>query len=183
LGTIARAQARNLAQRRSPADAKSAAKTLERKRAKLVWIAAVALGLGLAGVAARVVTRLVQRQNAEWVAPDSAPQMQNSVVVTAASLAAAKTVYENHCARCHGENGKGNGPDANLYAPAPQDFSNAKMQAASDGEIFWKISEGRRPMPGFAKDLSDETRWQLVNYLRSFAKPSAPAPRNSGTDP
>ena len=39
----------------------------------------------------------------------------------------------------------------------------------TDGEIFWKISEGRAPMPGFKKQLSEEDRWQLVHYLRAFA--------------
>lgn len=157
-------------------------KALERDRMKLVWILAVALGLGLTGVAAGVIARLVQRQNAEWVAPDSARVLQNPIGVTAADLAAAKTVYENHCARCHGESGKGDGPDAYLYSPAPEDFSNARMQATSDGELFWKISEGRRPMPSFREDLSDEMRWQLVNYLRSFSEPSAQTPQNSSTD-
>jgi mono/diheme cytochrome c family protein len=45
------------------------------------------------------------------------------------------------------------------------------MRAGSltDGEIFWKITTGRRPMPGFQNQLSDVQRWQLVNLLRTFA--------------
>jgi len=47
----------------------------------------------------------------------------------------------------------------------------------TDGELFWKISEGRRPMPEFKKRLTEEQRWQLVNYVRTFAPKPAPAPK------
>jgi mono/diheme cytochrome c family protein len=63
------------------------------------------------------------------------------------------------------------------------------MEEMTDGEIFWKIGEGRRPMPSFKKRLTDDQRWQLVNYVRSFApKPalapeSTPAPANKAARP
>jgi mono/diheme cytochrome c family protein len=50
------------------------------------------------------------------------------------------------------------------------------MAEMTDGEIFWKMGEGKLPMPAFKKRLTDEQRWQLVNYLRTFApKPPASA--------
>jgi mono/diheme cytochrome c family protein len=57
----------------------------------------------------------------------------------------------------------------------------------TDGEIFWKMTEGRKPMPSFKKQLTDEQRWQLVNFLRTFApkpvakpaaKPQTPSKKN-----
>ena len=63
----------------------------------------------------------------------------------------------------------GDGPDAAQYKPRPASLAQAmRAPALTDGEIFWKITEGRRPMPGFKNQLSDEQRWQLVNLLRTF---------------
>jgi len=46
------------------------------------------------------------------------------------------------------------------------------MNGATDGELFYQISEGRKPMPSFKKRLSEEQRWQLVLLIRSFATDS-----------
>ncbi len=62
-----------------------------------------------------------------------------------------------------------------MYAVKPADFTGAHMMGEmTDGEIFWKISEGR-PMPSFKKQLTEEQRWQLVNHVRSLAPKPAPA--------
>jgi mono/diheme cytochrome c family protein len=50
----------------------------------------------------------------------------------------------------------------------------------TDGEIFYQISEGRKPMPSFKKKLSEAQRWQLVLLVRSFAAPSAPRAQSFG---
>ncbi len=66
-----------------------------------------------------------------------------------------------------------------MYTPAPSKFNDAHMMSEmTDGEIFWKMTEGRKPMPSFKKQLSDEQRWQLVNFVRTLtpktgAKPAA----------
>ena len=53
--------------------------------------------------------------------------------------------------------------------PAPADISTAEAQARmTDGEIFYKISKGKTPMPNFASKLSEEDRWNLVHYVRSL---------------
>ena len=131
------------------------------------------LGLALAAWAAA-------HGEKSWPAPEEAKKLKNPVPATEASLAAAKTIYAEHCAHCHGEEGKGNGPEAPMYAAKPADFSDAHMLGEmTDGEIFWKISEGRRPMPSFKKRFTEEQRWQLVNFLRTLVpKPASPAKAN-----
>ena len=63
-----------------------------------------------------------------------------------------------------------------MYDVKPADLTDAHMMSEmTDGEIFWKISEGRQPMPSFKKQLSEEQRWQMVHYLRTFAKRSPKA--------
>jgi len=50
------------------------------------------------------------------------------------------------------------------------------MNSVSDGELFYKISEGHRPMPGFRKRFTEQQRWQLVIFIRSFGGSTAAAP-------
>jgi mono/diheme cytochrome c family protein len=40
----------------------------------------------------------------------------------------------------------------------------------SDGEIFYAISEGRKPMPPMKTTLSEEQRWQIVHFVRTLRK-------------
>ncbi len=83
-------------------------------------------------------------------------------------------MYADKCAHCHGDTGKGDGQDAGKYDPAPTDFTDSKrMNEATDGELFYKISEGKKPMPVFKNKLSEDQRWELVLFLRSLANPTA----------
>ena len=48
------------------------------------------------------------------------------------------------------------------------------MRSVTDGELFYRITKGRRPMPAFERRLSDEQRWQLVVLVRAFEATGAP---------
>jgi len=99
---------------------------------------------------------------------------QKSIAPSPAALNAAKQVYADQCANCHGDTGKGDGSDAMMYDPGPADLTDAsRMNKLTDGEIYYQITQGRKPMPSFKKRLTEEQRWQLVLLVRSFA--SAPA--------
>ena len=117
-----------------------------------------------------------------WPVPEAAKKLKNPVAGGPAAVRAAKAIFADKCAQCHGDRGKGDGPEAMMYDVKPADLSNAKMMAEmTDGEIFWKMSEGRQPMPSFKKQLSVEQRWQLVHLLRTFvnkAVPSRPATKS-----
>ena len=147
----------------------------QNKSSKNYWVPAFITGLAVAG---GVLWLLLRWSNyGPWVAPPAAKSLTNPVALNPADLAAAKIIYADRCARCHGDQGHGDGPDASMYKTPPGVLSDARvMGQETDGEIFWKIGEGRRPMPGFAKELSDQQRWQLVNFIRSLAKP---APQDS----
>ena len=86
---------------------------------------------------------------------------------TAQNVAAAQAIYADRCARCHGDRGAGDGPDASLYKPLPASLTADTVRQTSDAELFWKIGKGRRPMPGYENELTAEQRWQLVNLLRT----------------
>jgi mono/diheme cytochrome c family protein len=106
----------------------------------------------------------------QWNIPEDAKLRQNPLQPSRQALDAARVLYGDHCERCHGKTGKGDGPDATKFSTSPRDLTDtSRMSAQSDGELFYKISEGRRPMPEFKTRLTEEQRWQLVLLMRSLA--------------
>lgn len=110
-----------------------------------------------------------------------ARKLKNPVPATDEAIAAGMQLYGKHCQKCHGENGDGKGEKAAELSVAPSDFTDAqKMRSLTDGELYWQITYGRLPMPAFADKVSEEGRWQLVDYIRIFAQKTpgsrSPAP-------
>lgn len=123
---------------------------------------AVALAALLA-LGAAVVTASAQ---GEWKAPADAKKIKNPVK----GVGSAKKNVETNCVACHGPAGKGDGPAAAaLPPPKPADWTSARVQSESDGELFWKISNGRGAMPPW-KHLPEKDRWEIVNYIRTLKK-------------
>ena len=127
--------------------------------------AAVALAVIVA--AAVGVPALAQAQGA-WVAPAAEKDKKNPLPADAQTVAQGKKVAEVNCVSCHGAGGKGDGAAAVALNPKPADWTSAKVQSESDGEIFWKISTGRGAMPAW-NFLPERDRWALVRYIRSLA--------------
>src|SRR5271154_2168554 len=124
-----------------------------------------------------VVAVFAYLENRPWKVPEEANLRPNPVQPSLSALAAGRAIYMDKCTQCHGQTGKGDGPEAASYYPSPTSLVDVKhMSSVTDGEIFYQISEGRKPMPAFKKKLSEEQRWQLVLYVRSFA-PAAPPSR------
>lgn len=109
-----------------------------------------------------------------WVAPEDAKKVKNPVPATQENLAAAEMTFRDNCVLCHGEKGMGDGPGAKTIKVKPANFTDEKlMSAETDGSLFWKMTEGRGPMPSWKEDLTDKERWQLVNYIRKLTKDAA----------
>ena len=107
-----------------------------------------------------------------WTVPDDARAVENPVPFDDDALAAGEKHYAARCASCHGDTGKGDGKATRFIKPAPADISTIEARdRMTDGEMFYKITEGRKPMPGMARTLSDEERWQVVHYLRTLQPP------------
>jgi hypothetical protein len=116
-------------------------------------------------------------QNRPWKVPEEAKQRKNPLTSSGVVLQSVWPLYRDKCATCHGDSGKGNGHDATRYDPAPTNFTDTRrMSSVTDGELFYKLSEGRKPMPAFKKRLTEDQRWQLVLLLRSFAELPAAGP-------
>lgn len=123
----------------------------------------------LLALAALAAAGMLAHDKNDWPVPEAAKKLKNPVPANAETLKVAKAIYDDKCAQCHGDTGKGDGPEATMYKPKPADLTDVHMMGEmTDGEIFWRMSEGRDPMPAFKKQLTEEQRWQLVHYLRTF---------------
>jgi mono/diheme cytochrome c family protein len=109
-------------------------------------------------------------QGDKWTAPQNADKLSNPVKTNSQSLATGRTLYNDKCSACHGKKGNGDSPVSKSLGKVPADFTSADFARQSDGAIFWKISEGRKPMPSFKNELTVEQRWSVVTFIREFAK-------------
>jgi mono/diheme cytochrome c family protein len=105
-----------------------------------------------------------------WIAPKDADNVKNPLAGNTSVLPEAKALYIANCGPCHGEKGRGDGPAAAGLNPKPADHSSAIVQSESDGALFWKMSEGRAPMPSYKKIFTDQQRWELIDYIRTLAR-------------
>ena len=126
--------------------------------------------LVLTGIAFLFVSVALAQHSAPWNAPETAKEKKNPFQADndKFTLERGMKSYKLDCQRCHGKRGKGDGPSAMKIDKTVADLSSDKVQSQSDGELFWKISEGRKPMPLAKKTLTDDQRWDVINYIRTF---------------
>lgn len=105
-----------------------------------------------------------------WMAPEAEAKRKNSVAASTESANRGREMYTTHCAVCHGSGGRGDGFLAATLDPKPADLTGKMSRMHPDGDLFWKISQGKGAMPGWAEALSEEDRWHVVNYIRSLQK-------------
>lgn len=107
------------------------------------------------------------KQDNRWVAPASSKKLKNPYSGKS-SIKKGQAIYKMRCTVCHGDKGKGDGPGAKALNPKPADHTSKSTQSQTDGELFWKISEGRGAMVSWKLILSKEDRWNLVNFIRTL---------------
>ena len=105
----------------------------------------------------------------KWVAPRAQAGNKNPIAVNESSLAAGQKVYAKRCMQCHGRTGNGDGPDAADLGIHPAKLSDPATREQTDGELFWKITVGKKPMPSYGSRLSPADRWNVINYVRTLA--------------
>ncbi len=105
-----------------------------------------------------------------WIAPASAKKLKNPVTTSkkSSSAKAGKKIFKSRCVACHGAAGKGDGPGGKALNPKPANLTSYKVQKQVDGEIYWKITNGRGAMVKWEGILSKTDRWNLVNYIRTI---------------
>ena len=127
--------------------------------------------IGFLGLVSFLVFSLMSfKLNETWKAPATAKSIANPLKSNSEATAEGKKLYSNMCAVCHGNKGRGDGIAGMTLKPRPSNLTQGLVQDQTDGEIYWKLTEGRAPMASYKELLTEEQRWQLVNYLRTFKK-------------
>lgn len=107
-------------------------------------------------------------------APDSPdiPEVTNPVPASAESHERGEKLYLTYCSKCHGMTGNGAGPSAHGFSTNPRQlwvWHNTDQTA--DPYLFWFITNGRTDMPPWGVVLSENERWDLVNYIKTIEPP------------
>jgi cytochrome c553 len=160
-----------------------------KRRTKLILGVFVAMLIVATGVFASMIRRgfsahdepsrveaVMARAMRHWAVPSDLRDMKNPVPLTPQVLADGRSHFADHCAGCHGNDGKGGGMAKSMYPKAP-DMTLAATQSLSDGELFSIIENGVRltGMPGFGSGTAESAygSWGLVHFIRHLPKLTA----------
>lgn len=113
------------------------------------------------------------RRMRNWAVPSDLQAKKNPVPLSPEVLAEARAHFADHCATCHGNDGKGTDMGKRMYPKAP-DMTLDATQKLSDGELFATIENGIRltGMPGFGTGTAESAygSWTLVHFVRHLPK-------------
>lgn len=108
-----------------------------------------------------------------WAVPADLRRAKNPLPMTPDVLAEARAHFADHCATCHGNDGKGQAMGKQMYPKAP-DMTRGATQSLSDGELFSIIENGIRlsGMPAFGSGTAESGygSWTLVHFIRHLPK-------------
>ncbi len=90
-----------------------------------------------------------------------------------------KSIYETHCAQCHGADGKGEGVGSALLNPRPRNFTTGMFKFRStesgslptDEDLMAAINNGLHgtSMPDWAPFIKGDSLKQVVDYVKAFS--------------
>ena len=140
--------------------------------------AASALAFAWQGVPARNAPSAVEawaaRSARHFLIPASARRSANPLPADPELLERAKDHFVEHCALCHGSDGRGDTPLGRGLHPRVPDLTLPTTQELPDGELFWIIENGIKltGMPSFGEKSpdDDEHAWSLVHWIRRLPK-------------
>jgi cytochrome c oxidase cbb3-type subunit 2 len=133
----------------------------------------------------RVVVQYIKTFYPYFNDPDSLPLPEDIIEVpeerpfepSLASIAAGRKLFiEQDCVKCHGESGAGNGPKADELVDdwdvpiLPANLTRTYFKNGKRDQDIYRVFTSAlngTPMPAF-DELSEDERWQLVDYVQSL---------------
>jgi mono/diheme cytochrome c family protein len=109
-----------------------------------------------------------QQEHQHPHAPASAKQLKNPLSVTEENIAGGRALFNQHCASCHGADGRAQTEMAATMKTKPADLTGSAVHGRTPGEIYWVITNGIKAsgMPAFKDKMGEQERWQTVLYLQ-----------------
>lgn len=146
------------------------------RRQHRLW--ALLLGLALLGGYGADARRFVGKIDAY-----PTTYLRSPIGYEVAAITHGQALYQAHCAVCHGTAGRGDGPAAQTLHPRPADLTGAHLGHHTAGDLFWWLTHGipGTAMPGFAAQLTEPDRWDVVQAIRTLAAAAQAATLPSNT--
>jgi hypothetical protein len=107
-------------------------------------------------------------QETVWNIPKDANEKTAPFLFNDSTRAAGENLFILNCKSCHGEPGKGN--FNKQLIPVPKDPASPEYQKHTDGALYFIITTGKVVMPSFQNTLTNNQRWDVISYIRSFNK-------------
>ena len=106
--------------------------------------------------------------------PSDLKEANNPLPLTPEILAEGRAHFADHCAGCHGNDGKGQTSMGPKFYPKVPDMTKEGTQSQSDGALFATIENGIRltGMPAFGAGTAESAygTWGLVHFIRHLPK-------------
>jgi mono/diheme cytochrome c family protein len=134
------------------------------------WMLACAACLVFGGVLAPAYQPAASANG--WTIPENAREEKSPLSTTPAVFKKGKAIFDSKCQKCHGPQGKGDGPDGDPEHK-PADLTDASRAPRNpDGVMFYKIWNGRTnpKMPAFKTELPKDDVWAVVEYAKGLRK-------------
>lgn len=117
---------------------------------------------------------MMARRMRAWAVPADLANEKNPLPATPEVLAEAMAHWADHCATCHGNDGKGETAIGKKLYPRAPDMTLPATQELSDGALFAIIENGIRltGMPGWGTGTAESAHgsWTLVHFIRHLPK-------------
>ena len=158
---------------------------MKRVRVKYIVLLLVLAGIaGIGGIGSYFLARGISARDEPTAAeafiarglrhvaiPRSVRDARNPVESSAEVLSAAMAHFADHCASCHGNDGRGQTLIGRGLYPKPPDMTQPATQQLTDGELYYIIENGVRftGMPAFGEEAGndqDKESWDLVHFMR-----------------
>ena len=96
---------------------------------------------------------------------------KNPVPLTEDVLKLGQARFNVYCSPCHDRTGSGQGI-VNKREPTfkPGNLHEDRMKQMNDGELFYVLANGRRNMPSYRYQLSENERWSVIYYVRALQR-------------
>ena len=99
-------------------------------------------------------------------------QVKNPTVDFDSSIKRGKDMFAKNCAKCHGLSGNGYGVVAHGFTTWPKQlWVWYEADSSADSYLFWILENGKSDMPPWGLILSEDERWDLINYVKTIKKP------------
>ena len=106
-----------------------------------------------------------------WQIPEGAAAEKSPIKPGPAVVKQGRGLFVANCQKCHGPEGKGDGPDSDPRMPAADLTDGFRAELNPDGVLYYRIWNGKEPvMPAFKSTHKHDQVWQVVEYIKSIRK-------------